>query len=193
MNLLKSSNIMGIETLWFSNVNNPIETIRPMLELIYNMGNGKYSYFTANTREELRFVFSKIKVADAGIIYLASHGRSNSFAFGNGNTDELSLGELGEFLKNKLEDKVIHVSSCSFLDLDDEDAVNKFVNVTRATFISGYTKSVDWMEALCLDLLWLNYLQLGNEDIKKTIKSFTKRYDQLITQTGFNIYLKGIK
>lgn len=188
-NCVKSHSIFGIETLWFANVSEPRESIRPMLELLNGAG---FTYFSTNTYEELKFAFSKIKKSKAGIIYMASHGSPNKFRFGHGSNDSVALDDITTMLvPNSLRKVGVHVSACDFMKINQQ-LIDEFLNQTGAEFLSGYTKSVDWVESTCLDLLFLNNIQYCINDVSGMVEKFLNRYSQLVERTGFVIYLRRI-
>lgn len=178
---LKSRTITGIETLWFENVTLPRATIQPILEIISQDSSVPYAYFSANTREELKFSISKLE--NTGILYLASHGKKGKFSLGN---DYISLEELGNLLHNKLTHRAIHLSSCETLSVDDTE-IEYFKQVTKAELVSGYTKTVDWLESSALDIIYLASLQKYKNHIEKFITDFIKDYDCLMKMNGLKI------
>lgn len=145
---LVSSTILGIKSMWNREMIEPKSSSKPLLQYVSRETSIGYSFFMANTREELRFIFSKMIKKNSGILYLASHGNKNIFFFGAGNADYVSLHELGDLLHNKLKGKAIHLSSCETLNIPESEIL-RFKGDTGATLVSGYTKSVDWMEFWC--------------------------------------------
>ena len=185
---IKSTTILAIESLWFRNLTMPKYTIQPILEMLYNNTRINYAYFTANTREELKFVLSKFNNNHPGIIYIASHGNTGKFFFGTGNEDYLTIAELGNFLKGKLRNRAIHIGSCETFNISESDIL-RFKYVTKASLVSGYTKSVDWLESSALDMLYLEELQRNSKNLNRFKKEFLTRYSQMAELNGLLIYV----
>ena len=70
----------------------------------------------------------------------------------------VTLDEIRDVLTDQCRNCIIHFSSCTSLNVAHDD-INAFVDTTDVSAVSGYTKDVPWMQALTLDLLYLEAIQ----------------------------------
>lgn len=108
-----------------------------------------------------------------GTVYLAFHGTSEGLRVGN---KDVSLEELAELL-GKLPDGVVHLGSCSVLH--DEDDARRFLQSTGARMISGYERSVDWLDSAALDTAWLGYVAWYSQ-VGQAARYLKERYGSTI-------------
>lgn len=185
--LLKSKIILSLETLWNRNMLSPRQSMEPIAELVSQENSTSYSHFTFNTKDELRFLIQKLNRTDPGIIYMGSHGESRYFHLGTGNTEYLSLQELGEMFRNKLKGRVLHLSSCELFNVP-EGEIKYLKSITGTAMLSGYTKSVDWLESSAMDMFLLDSILENSKDLNKVKSKLFKRFYNLVEYTGLLIY-----
>lgn len=120
------------------------------------------------------------------IIYIASHGDKGYIHLEDGDID---LFELAEEAKGFFENKVIHFSCCK--TLSDPDLISDFKNMTKASLVTGYSKSVDAMKSAIADIALFNSMMhltnfgtIKNQDWS----SFRKTYKSLLEELGFEAY-----
>lgn len=142
--------IFCLEGDWDNNLR--VKTsVRPMLELLENMGTADFIHRDCGTSGELDFYLSRWSLkryANYRLGYLAFHGYQGHLDIGEG----LSIRGLGERLRGKLAGRVVHLGSCSVMDAPPSELTN-FLRMTKAKAISGYAQDVDWTRSAAFDLL----------------------------------------
>ncbi len=88
--------------------------------------------------------WSQRKYSDYLLGYLAFHGRPSEIQVGQ---EVVSLDELGNLLADRCTGRILHFGSCSVLRVD-EASLKAFLRRTGARAVCGYTKDVDWLQAL---------------------------------------------
>lgn len=165
-------NIYCLEGNWNTNPNSN-QSIKPILELLKTTCGIRYIHIKCDTKAELlkylrQFTFKRYK--NYQILYIAFHGKTNRICTGKEYT---SLTEFGEVLENSLEGRIIHFGSCSTLKTSNKHIQN-FLYTTNADSISGYSKSIDFIDSTALDLLYFKLLQ--------SYKHCTKAQSELLKQ-----------
>ena len=166
--------IWCMETVWFNSESNA--SVRPMLELIGALYGTPYVHRNAVSKEEFLYFLDAWSKSGKGdekypILVLSYHGTQGTISLKDDDTidwdDEdswaasdsiVALNEIRDVLTDKCRNRVIHFSSCSSLDVGHDD-INQFIDTTGASAVSGYTKVVPWVQALALDLLYLEAVQ----------------------------------
>lgn len=150
-------NIYCLEGNWNTNPNSK-QSIKPILELLKTTCGIRYIHIKCDTKAELlkylrQFTFKRYK--NYKILYIAFHGKSNRIYTGK---DYTSLKEFGEVLESSLDGKIIHFGSCSTLKTSNK-RIQEFLETTNADSISGYSKTIDFIDSTALDLLYFKLLQ----------------------------------
>ena len=152
--------IFCIETVWFGAED--YTSVRPMLQMLKDSFlEVPFVYRIAQTREEFILNLVQWKQLPANqfpILYLCYHGIDNHICFvGN---DMMSVDEIREQLVEAglCNCRLIHFASCGTINMLPE-AVDCFLEETRACAISGYTETVHWMPSMAIDLLYFECLQ----------------------------------
>ena len=163
----KSRGVFCIETVWYETEDHT--SMRPVLELlrdgylrvpfVQRMAITK-DEFTAYVMEWLA-----LEAREYPILYLGYHGEKGSIDLGGrGYVDENELGfhDVGARLVDGggCRNRIVHFASCATLDVDDED-IEVFLEETGASAVSGYSKTIDWVAAATLDMLYLKEMQSG--------------------------------
>jgi len=162
------------------------QSIKPILELLNTASGVKYIYRKCNTKDELleylrQFTFKRYQ--NYTILYLAFHGRKNRILTGKEYT---TLKEIADVLDGKLDNKIIHFGSCLTLGASETN-INNFINKTSCLFISGYKKTVDYIDSTAFELSYLNVLQ--KYSLYSKIKNIiTKDFFSMKEKFDFNLY-----
>lgn len=136
------------------------------------------------TKEEFFYHLRRTKFKKYKIVYLTFHGSKNKIYTTNSAKDEgIELEELLEYRKF-FKDKIVHFGSCETLKMSPEEIID-FRKDLGAKVVSGYTKSVDWMDSGILDLayfnLWGTY-KTRSSDLEKELR---RQYGGLCEDLGF--------
>lgn len=163
----KRRGVFCIETVWYETEDHT--SMQPVLELLRDgQLSVPFVHRTAITKDEFTFCLMEWLSLDSReypILYLGYHGEEGCINLGGkGYIDETVLGlhDVGVRLVDGggCKNRVVHFASCSTLDVDRED-VETFLEQTGASAVSGYSKSIDWVAAAMLDMLYLKEMQLG--------------------------------
>ena len=169
--------IWCLETVWFDSESNA--SIRPMLELVNALYGTPYVHRNAVSKDE--FFYFLEAWANSGrhrekypILILSYHGTQGTISLKDdpnidwSNEDTwaasdsvVTLEEIRKRLAERCHNRIIHFSSCSSLDVRHDD-IDDFLDETKASAISGYTKNVYWQQAFALDWLYLVEIQVAS-------------------------------
>ena len=155
-----SKHIYCLEGNWTKNPRSN-QSIKPILELLNTSLGVKYIYRKCNKKDELveflrQYTFKRYQ--NYTILYLAFHGRKNQIWVGK---EHITLNEIANVLEGKLTGKIIHFGTCLTLGTT-ENKITDFINKTECLFISGFKKSIDYIESTAFDLIYLGLLQHYN-------------------------------
>lgn len=163
-------------------------TVEPVLRLLETLSgyNASYRRYDVATREEFDFYLKKWCGApfdNFPILYLGFHGGSGKIFVGEGRSSALSLDELAEQLASRCKGRVVHLGSCGTVSVHGRK-LNKFLSLTGALAVCGYTKEVDWLESAAFDVLVLGGLQ--NTSFRQA--SSMRKFDEQLKKTASGLY-----
>ena len=149
----KGRNIFCLEGPWDHDLRNK-SSLRPLLELADDYVRSSFIFRDASTSQELRQYlkqWSQRQYASYSIGVLSAHGAAGELLLLR---ERVSLEELAEVLEGRCRDRLLHFDSCCLLDVPAQ-RLQEFRRRTGAKAVSGYTKSVDWLDtaAFMLHLL----------------------------------------
>lgn len=175
--------IACLESLWDSDVEERLSVI-PIVKLVSNLHNLKFTYMTCNTREELKHNLKKLKRKPGyGILYLSFHGHPGEIVVDG---SKLKIESLASLMGNGFTDWVVHFGSCETIDTD-KHRIYDFIEATGVSMVLGYKRDIDWSEATALDLFLLDWLQ-WYRDMRRMWNRFRKNYKDLISITGLKAF-----
>ena len=100
-------------------------------------------------------------------------------------TEGVTLTELAEMMNCRFANWIIHFGTCSTLRKPNEVAY--FVEQTRVSLVTGFTRDVDWIESSAFELLlfkaFLNY-----KSPKIICRHLVSKYPELAEATGFRFF-----
>jgi hypothetical protein len=132
-------------------------TVRPLLDMLEAIGSCSYIHRDVHTIDELQQLLKKWtqkQLQHWSVLHLAMHGTNQTLHLGGKIT--VSLDELGAMLKGKCAGRVIYIASCSVAK--NKAALDSFRRQTKADYVLGYTKSVDWITSAAFELALLHAL-----------------------------------
>lgn len=174
--------ILCFESAWSDDPDDE-QTVSNLLQDLYNSDGIDYEVEYCVTKRQLQNrVKSSSKKCD--VVYFATHGKPGKLIIGG--KDNVDLLTLSEWMDGKFAGKVIYLSACSILDLDDK-TLRAIVNRTGAKYICGYSNDVDWMEGRALDTLVLQKIKQYKRP-SWLWKHLKKQYGDLMKKTGFYQY-----
>ncbi len=161
-------------------------SIRTALDFLHTNCNVKYIHRHCGTKESLIYYlnnWSSRSYKDYPICYLAFHGKPGSIRL-NGK-ERLSLDELGEILKNKCKNKIIHFGCCESLNID-QSKLREFLEKTKALCVCGFQTEIDFLESSVFDMVVLYKFQ-DYKDIKALDQDLYKNYRKIRSKLNFKI------
>ena len=157
--------VFCIETVWYGSKDR--SSMRPVFQILEDFYDTPYVYRDAATRDEFIHYVNKWKdihkdkkdILKYPVLYLGFHGKPGKIGFETteGCIDLARIKELEDVLVGSCENRLVHFSSCRPLKKKDER--KSFLDRTKASAVSGYTKKVDWIDCASFELLYLSKLQ----------------------------------
>jgi len=188
------NNIYCIEGDWEDDLRRKT-SILSGLEMLTSISDIEFIYKTCATKDELFYRLrdyvansykprSKYKAYD--ILYLATHGEKGALNF-NELIDVMDFFvNNGDFKAGAFKDKIVHFGSCLTLKMREDDII-KLKTFTQARIISGYTKSIDFLDSTLFDVLYFN--ACSKYKIKNRLQDhLAKRYKGFSNDLGFVMY-----
>ncbi len=154
-----------LESLWDDKLVSET-SVRPFFEGLSRVYDIKYVYHTFHSEENIRYFIeeSKRQKLSCPNYYIAAHGSRKCI---HGLNDEKINGDsLIDIFKN-FQGRSIYFGSCNFIN--DKTAEDILIN-TKADWVAGYNREVDWFDSTIIDLaFWRYYLKgVENKKIKET-------------------------
>lgn len=159
---IKERGIYCIETVWYGPDDRT--SVRPVLQLLEDVYGAPYIHRDAATRDELFHYLTKWKELDLDehfypILYLGFHGSEDGKIWletPDGKTDMVNYEVLADQLEASCNKRLVHFGSCgSVVGVD----WNQFVQVTKASAVSGYREDVNFEDSAAFELIYLADLQ----------------------------------
>ncbi|MBI5053100.1 MAG: hypothetical protein HZC38_03355 [Chloroflexi bacterium] len=177
--------IASLESLWYGDVENSLN-VKPILEMISKMHEIKYVHMVCNTKDEFVYNLHLLKhKPNYGILYLAFHGKPGGIILTDGSS--ITLENLSQLMSTDFSNWIVHFGTCGTINVD-EHRLAKFLEMTGASMVSGYTRGdVDWIESAAMDLVFFQQLQHHN-DMQMFWRKFKKQYKQFISTTGLQAF-----
>lgn len=185
--------IICLETEWEHTVkcNRLSLHTKALLEFLEKSKGCKVIYRRVATRTELQYYLRRFGTAEYkeySVFYLSFHGDTQGIYLEGEKKDEnfISLKELAEMSCGAFENKFVHFSSCRTF-LGSENVLGQFKINTGASYISGYTTSVDGILSAINDIAYFDQI-FSFQTKKALVKSAMDKYYQGLGQKlGFKI------
>ena len=163
----KQRGVFCVETVWYGEGDKT--SMRPVLEAMHEGYLGiPVVYRTAVTSDELRHYLEEWKSLDGRrypMLYLGYHGEAGHIVLGQQDywgESSISLEQLAEGLGDECQNRVVHLGSCSTLNVE-KSRINNFLKNTNVSAVSGYQEEVDWTESVAFDMLYIKEMQSGGQ------------------------------
>lgn len=149
--------IFCLETEWDQSIHDlkMKSAVLPLLEFVenkYNL-NVEYTFRQVATEHDFTYYIKHLfepTYNPYDFVYLCFHGTKSNIHFAD--KGEMNLLQFSNEYQGIFENRSIHFGSC--YTLLNEDDVLTFKNETKAQMVTGYTKSVSFMESFIFEL-WL--------------------------------------
>ena len=151
---------------------------------------------TIRSADDVAYWVKKIGKNSRSFLYFACHGDMMDL-LPDGRRSRICredlLGALGEAKEGAV--SFLHFGCCEMIAPQQRrNSLQQFANVTGAHWVSGYTRSVDWLRSMFLDLalvsdVYLPFAKAGNRrgpKLKSQARQFITDYEQLARALGFS-------
>lgn len=179
-----------LESIWDDKLTSE-RSVRPFFDGLCRLYNIKYTYHKFYTTEELGFFIDKSKNQKLSCrnYYIAAHG-SRKYIHGI-NNKKIKAESLKDIFKN-FQGRDIYFGSCYFINKKN---VKELLDYTKADWIAGYDRAVDWFDSTIIDLAFWRYYLSGSS--KKRIRETQGRVAEeiyknypLSRKLGFTVFDK---
>lgn len=120
---------------------------------------------------------------DYEIIYLVMKGKGNNICL---NDYYYSFEEIAELFEGKMTGKIVHFANTKVLDLSEEES-QYFLDVTRATAISGYGAAGTNLNSFALDKAFFSLCQ-QLDDVTEVVEELHQKHYALCKMLDFIMY-----
>lgn len=184
--------IICIETDWGFHDRKVLDksSTEPLLKFFYDYLKKEkfdYIYRKVATKEELQYILNQLKYKafdDFSIVYFSFHGDNGAIRL-EGEKKLLTLKELADMAGSVLNGRCVHFSSCRTLYCK-KDSLDYFLNKTVPAYLSGYTKSVDYLDSALTDMMLLKQLMFREK--LGMIKNVMETDYAISNKLGLTIY-----
>lgn len=193
----RNRGIFCLEGDWWNDLNHSA-SVKPVLELLCQVEKALcFIYRDVGTVAEFDHYLNKWSQqsrAKYPILYLAFHGNAEGLSIGDARRRDarVTLDALAEKLKGKCKGKLIHLGSCSTLDLDERH-IQRFLQTTGATAIAGFRSDVEWLKASAFDMLFFELILRGSLTIagaRRIKRLVSDELDELAKELGFRMVIR---
>jgi|CXWL01.1.fsa_nt_gi hypothetical protein len=183
-----------LEGAWSSAMESPM--ILPYLTAYANSHNDvKVQYRTIRCKDDVAYYVSQIRKGTKAFLYIACHGFVGQLHPTNV-TNVLTVDDVCDVLGHAKDEAIsfIHFGSCQFVhSAQRRNLLEKLRKPASALWVSGYTKSIDWLPSTWLDLALISEVYVpwrnattNQKAAKERAHQFIANYDQLARSLGFS-------
>lgn len=155
-------------------------SVRPLAEILKQACSAPILFRQAHTLPELVFHLGRARTPTWECVFIAVHGRPGELEF----EDWISFDELAEAVGQRLQSRILHLSSCCALA--DAKACKRFVKATGLRWLSGYAADVGWAEVSAIEILYLELLAWG-WSLPRIERKLQERCVGLLKEVGWRI------
>jgi len=131
-------------------------TVKPLLDLLYEVQGIDYVYFRCNKPGVLSDYLSRLRQATTyRVIYISTHGKQGNLWFYPNET--MSLDDLAKIMgEDSFQGRYLHLGGCRIMGAPRQ--VENLITDTGVRLVSGYTKNMDWVKSASFELSSLHML-----------------------------------
>lgn len=159
-------------------------TVKSSLSLLKEVSDIDFIFRKTNTVESLISYLktsSKSTYKNYSVLMIASHGSRYDIELSK--DQYIDLVDLADVCEGMFTGKIVHFSSCSIAG--NESRLSYFKETTGAIAVSGYSKTIEFLESSILDIVLLNKLCCFKNPIS-AYKNIIKNYPYLQSRLGFS-------
>lgn len=192
---MRNAPIFILEGSWWSNHEVPL--VLPYFNALATSHREiDLSHRTIRCAEDIAHYVSRIPKNAGAMLYFACHGSQQNLIPADMQS-KISQNDLCSALGKAKDGAVsfVHFGCCEMVAAGDRrNSHQNILNASGAKWASGYTKSIDWLQSMFLDLALVSEVFVPNHKIpdgrvkplKKQADSFIRIYDQLARELGFS-------
>lgn len=150
--------------------------------------------------DDIAYYVSRISKNAGAMLYFACHGSDLSLYPADGRSP-IRQDALSKALAGAKEGAIsfIHFGCCEMVAASDRRGSHqRILDCCEAKWVSGYTKSIDWLQSIFLDLALVSEVFVPdhkasdgrNAPLKRQADNFIKMYEQLARELGFSALSK---
>jgi hypothetical protein len=171
--------------------------VLPFLQALGALDGGvSLSHQTFRSGDDLRYWFGRIPKRERAFVYIASHADGDDLQPVD-RRSRVRRDQLLDALKAAKDDAIefLHFGACAFIDPARRRlSLEELADASRARWVSGYVKDIDWLPSMLLDLaivgeLFLSFYHETNARRPKLAAravKFVRTYEKLARDLGFS-------
>jgi len=189
--------LLVLESLWENELGSKT-SVKPFFDGLCELYDINYAYHTFYDEEDIGYFIKKSKNLCSNY-YIAAHGsRKCLHSINNKKIEIESLKDIfkgarrrGKGKRGKAKEGIgIYFGSCNFIN---EENAEDFLNYTKADWVAGYDRPVDWFYSTVIDIVFWSYYLKGDKKLEKTqwevAPEIYKKYPISI-KLGFSVFDK---
>ena len=184
-----------LEGTWWSNKETP--KMLPYFQALEASGSRiSLSHRTIRSANDITYWVGKIPKGEGALVYIACHGKNMELFPADGRSPVRRPDMLDALSSAKMEAVgFIHFSCCEMVDpRNRRGSLEEVAQSSRARWVSGNEKSVDWLQSALLDLafvaeFFVPYYQdsrKGSPKLSLRARGFLRNYEQLARSLHFS-------
>jgi hypothetical protein len=183
------------EGTWWSPREVPL--VLPFLQALQTVdGRLSLSHRTFRSADDLKYWIKRIPKNDRAFVYIACHA-SNGALYPVDSRSHIAWDELLAALKTAKPGAIefLHFSVCNIVAVGNRrNSLKALADASRAHWVSGYIKDVDWLPSMLLDIAVVSELFLPfyhetssrRPQLRARARRFLSTYEQLSRNLGFS-------
>lgn len=192
---MKKARIVVLEGTWWSNHEVPL--VLPYFQALdISHREIDVSHRTIRSVDDIAYYISRIPRNAGVMLYFACHGERLELK-PTQDRERIETSILCDALQKAKRGAIsfVHFGCCEMVEPGDRrKSLSEYLEATGARLASGYTKQIDWLESMFLDLalitnVFVPFAQSPDgrvAQLKKRTSKFVQNYEQLARGLGFS-------
>lgn len=182
--------IFCLETEWTHSVHNikDSSSVKPLLDFFEASTGIKYVFRQVAGRADFEWYLNHLKhpsYSNYDMVYLCFHGAPGTISFPNG--ESYTQEDFIEYCDG-FKGRNLHFGSCSTMKMDP-DSISIFKQRTGARLVTGYTKTVDFIDSFVFELWLLNAIRRNPKNAGvRLMRLAEKEQPYFVKNLGFVAY-----
>lgn len=185
------------EGTWWSKKETPV-VLSYFQALAASHGNIELSHRTIRSAEDIAYYMKTLRKGDRAFVYFACHGE-RLWLKPAGARSRISPDVLCSALSEAKEGAIgyLHFGCCEMIGESSESrrtSLSRLMEASGARWVSGYSKQIDWLRSMLLDLALVSEFysafprgrKRGGPRVDTVAREFVGSFDQLARGLGFS-------